>query len=237
MKYSVVLTVYGISPYLENQLISICEQTIPPSEVIIIEDKSKQSPFSDIAKILDQKGIKYVYIANESNLGPSESFRKGILMSSSEIIYLSDHDDIWANNKVEKTINFHKSYDLVFSNAEVFYEKTDDRHLLYKGDEVFRSFLAIVAKNFLVGATSSINKSEFLDLFKLAKLEPMYDWCMLLYSKTNKKKIKYLDENLTYYRRHQNTFTGNEVNFFKMILYRFQILIFYLQCIKLKQKN
>jgi len=237
MKYSVVVTVYGISPFLEKQLISISNQTIPPSEVIIIEDKSAKSPMNKITKILDQRGIKYVYSANESNLGPSESFRKGIMMSSSEIIYLSDHDDIWADNKVEKTINYHKNYDLVFSNAEVFYEETDDRHSLYKGNEISRSSFAIIAKNFLVGATSSISKAEFADLFESAKLDPMYDWCMLLYLKINNKKIKYHDEKLTYYRRHKNTFTGNKINIFKMISYRFQMLIFFLQCIKLKQKN
>ena len=107
MKYAVCMTIFGKSQFLYDQIMSILNQAIPPSQLIIIEDYSGISSKNYLEKILSDKKIPYKILVNETNLGPAESFRQGILLSDYDILYFADHDDVWSCNRVLSTINYH----------------------------------------------------------------------------------------------------------------------------------
>ena len=239
MNYSVCMTVYGKSPYLYDQLVSILNQSIPPSQIIIVEDYSGLSVKNYLEKILIDKKIPYKILINNVNLGPAESFRKAILSSDYDIIYFSDHDDIWDKNRVANTIDYHKKNFLVICNAKVFYENNKMTYSLYKKKDFNNlSTYKLFYKNLIVGATTSVNIKNYRQIIKKIKFEPMHDWALAIMSTILNKKIKFVDSELIFYRRHEQTLTNRFKNsILKKINFRLKIIKFIFNLKKLLGKN
>ena len=228
MKYAVCMTIFGKSQFLYDQIMSILNQAIPPSQLIIIEDYSGISSKNYLEKILFDKKIPYKILVNKTNLGPAESFRQGILLSDYDILYFADHDDVWSCNRVLSTINYHNDNFLVVCNAKVFYENKDTVHSLYKKNDFYNlNIYKLFFKNFVVGATTSINIQGYRNLIKNIRFEPMHDWILVILSILLNKKIKFVDIELVSYRRHSQTLTNQFSNsIFKKIIFRMKILRF-----------
>lgn len=63
---------------------------------------------------------------NEKNLGPTKNFEKAISLCSGDIIVLSDQDDVWMPQKLEKlerALKDHPEAGYVFSDAIIVDEK------------------------------------------------------------------------------------------------------------------
>lgn len=100
---SVVMATYNGANYLRPQLDSIYSQTVRPDEVIVVDDCSTDETVSILQEYRDKYGLKY-YI-NEQNLGVTKNFGKGIELSNGDYIALSDQDDVWFPQKIEKELN------------------------------------------------------------------------------------------------------------------------------------
>lgn|ERR1035437_2395765 len=104
MKISLALCTYNGEKYIEKQLNSILEQTVIPNEIIISDDRSTDNTISIIKRILKKfNGVSGIYI-NDRNLGTIKNFEKAISLTTGDIIFLSDQDDIWLPNKIEKIL-------------------------------------------------------------------------------------------------------------------------------------
>ena len=239
MNYTVCLTVYGRSRYLDEQLNSILNQSLIPSQIIVVEDYSGSSIKDYLNEFLYDKKIPYKIFTNTNNLGPAESFRQAMLYADCDIIYFADHDDIWHHDRVLNTIDYHNHYFLVICNAKVFYEYKKISHPLYKSTDfnninIFKLFF----KNLIVGATTSVNIANYRNLINSVKFEPMHDWILAIMSVILKKKIKFIDTELVSYRRHSKTLTGRSKNsIISKINYRIKILKFIYKIKKLIRTN
>lgn len=220
------MTIYGKSPYLEDQLESILNQSIKPSQIIVVEDFSNKSSKDYIENFFLTKDVPYKYVANIKNLGPAESFKKALMLSDYDLIYFSDQDDLWNKNRVAETINHHKEHFLVFCNANVFYTDSQESHKLYDEHVLEKiSFSKLLLKNVLVGATLSINITGYRNIIENTSFKPMHDWVLALISNFQNKKIKFVNNELIHYRRHPNTVTGRLKNsFIKVLLFRIQLI-------------
>lgn len=100
---SLVMPTYNGETYLREQLDSIYGQTLVPDEVIVVDDCSTDGT----VEILKEYSIKYglKYFINDTNLGYNKNFAKGISLTNGDYICLSDQDDVWKPDKVEKTFN------------------------------------------------------------------------------------------------------------------------------------
>ena len=228
MNYAVCLTVYGKSRYLDEQLISILNQSLVPSQIIIVEDYSGSSIKNYLYELLKDKKISFKILTNDTNLGPAESFRKALLAADYDIIYFADHDDIWHHDRVLKTIDYHNHYFLVICNAKVFYEYKKISHPLYRSTGFNNiNIFKLLFKNLVVGATTSINVKNYRNLINAVRFEPMHDWILAIMSILLKKKIKFIDSELVHYRRHSQTLTGlSRDSLIKKAMYRIKILKF-----------
>ena len=226
MEYAVCISVYGKSPFLKEQIDSIIDQSIPPAEIIFVEDKSSVSAKDYIKTILFDSGIEYKILVNTKNLGPANSFKRAILASSYDYIYLSDHDDIWNKNRVINTIEYLKDNFLVACNAEVFYSNRRPAHKLYSHDEFNNlSIFRLIFKNNIVGATLAINLKNRRQLLSKFNFDPMHDWILGALCLLENKEIKFIDQKLISYRRHEDTYTGIKKNsIFKKISFRFSLI-------------
>lgn len=116
----VVLCTYNGERYLSQQLDSILAQSQPPEQILILDDCSSDCTATIIqgyAKI--DKRIHF--IQNETNLGFTRNFEKGITLCEMDFIALSDQDDIWLPEKLEcmaAELEANPGAGMVFCNAE-----------------------------------------------------------------------------------------------------------------------
>lgn len=98
------MATFNGEPFIAEQLASIINQSIPPNEIIICDDSRNEFTFNAIAPFMTIHPdlIKYHY--NDKQLGVSKNFEKAISLTTGDIILLSDQDDVWKLNKIEKLI-------------------------------------------------------------------------------------------------------------------------------------
>lgn len=103
---SIAMTTYNGEKYIEKQLLSILNQTIPADEIIICDDCSKDNTVKIIDQILKNTGTEILVRleVNDSNLGYIGNFYKAICLTTGDYIFLADQDDIWHSDKIETMV-------------------------------------------------------------------------------------------------------------------------------------
>jgi glycosyltransferase involved in cell wall biosynthesis len=221
MKISVALCTFNGFKYLTKQIDSILnQQGAIPDEIIICDDKS----IDDTLKILTEYKTLYpnifkIYV-NEINLGSTKNFEKAISLCSGDYIFLSDQDDIWKNNKIQKVLEvFNKNPDAegVFSNADLIDKDNNQIKDLTIWDSIFFlekelpkpiDFFNIISKNgnVVTGATLCIKSSIKSFIF------PFDDYVLHDEKIANilalRNSLFYSTENLISYRLHDKQQIG-----------------------------
>lgn len=101
---SVVMCTYNGAKYLKEQLDSIINQTYPIFELIIQDDCSTDTTMI----LLDEykKGYPFIQIHNnEKRKGINGNFFSAIEKATGDYIAISDQDDIWELDKLEKQMD------------------------------------------------------------------------------------------------------------------------------------
>ncbi|WP_158798501.1 glycosyltransferase family 2 protein [Pedobacter sp. L105] len=110
MKISVVMTTYNGEKYLEQQLDSILSQTLLPAELIVCDDCSTDGTVL-ILKKYQQKGL-LTYVVNDHQLGLIDNFKNAVsLTTEMNYVALSDQDDLWLPDKLERSAELLKTLD------------------------------------------------------------------------------------------------------------------------------
>ena len=119
-KIDILMATYNGEKYLKEQIESILNQSYENINLIISDDCSNDNT----KKILQEyekkdKRIKVYY--QKENLGYIKNFEFLLKKIENEIYMLSDQDDVWLPQKVEKSYELLKkeNADLVFGDLEV----------------------------------------------------------------------------------------------------------------------
>jgi len=100
---SVAMAVYNGDKYINEQLDSILRQTKLPDEIVITDDSYNDNTYNVIANYISKyKSVKWIYQKNDERLGYCYNFFKAISLTSGDVVFLSDQDDIWELDKIEK---------------------------------------------------------------------------------------------------------------------------------------
>lgn len=94
---SVVIPVYNKERYLVETIDSVLAQTLPPDEIIVIDDGSTDRS----AEIAASYGSR-IHLIRQPNRGESIARNEGIEASTGEWIALLDGDDVWEPHKLER---------------------------------------------------------------------------------------------------------------------------------------
>lgn len=118
MKKSVCLASYNGSKFIYKQLLSILHQLSAFDELIIVDDASTDNTVDIVISLGDPRISLYV---NSKNMGVALTFCRALNYASGDIIFLSDQDDIWHENKVAVISDlFAKSHlDLIVHDARI----------------------------------------------------------------------------------------------------------------------
>jgi glycosyltransferase involved in cell wall biosynthesis len=98
---SVVICTYNGSAYVTEQLESFSAQSLLPTEVVIVDDCSKDDTIEVVTRFAQTAPFEVRIIKNETNLGYSANFEKGLSLAQGELIFFSDQDDTWVPSKLE----------------------------------------------------------------------------------------------------------------------------------------
>lgn len=138
---SVCMAAYNGSKYIKQQIDSILCQLQSGDELIIVDDCSTDNTF-EIIKNIEWSGLR-VY-QNEKNLRHVKTFARAIDLAINPIIFLSDQDDIWLENRVNLMVaelERHESVLLLSRHAN--FHGTPDRMTIDKQEFAQKSTMLL----------------------------------------------------------------------------------------------
>lgn len=175
-KVSIAMTTYNGEKFVEQQLLSLLNQTRQPDEVIICDDCSTDRTIAIMANFINSHGLqdKWKIIINENNKGLTRNFLDCASMTTGDIIFFSDQDDEWMDSKISKMTNLFENREKVkamscsFSTVDRNGNKSDSTfNKLHRGNGGIRknSFTKQVRDNRSAGLTLAISR-ELLNYAK-----------------------------------------------------------------------
>ncbi|MCK1395653.1 glycosyltransferase family A protein [Bradyrhizobium sp. 1] len=96
MRVSVVIAAYNSEAYIAEAIESVLGQTVPPDEVIVIDDGSTDGTRG----ILDGFSDRIVALT-QANSGQAVAVNKGLALARGKLIGFCDADDLWTPRKLE----------------------------------------------------------------------------------------------------------------------------------------
>lgn len=128
---SVAMATYNGEKYILEQLISLYNQTMPPDEVVIFDDNSTDNTVSLVCDFIKEHQLDHWSLAvNKFNLGFIRNFYQAIDAATGDYIFLSDQDDVWYTDKIEKMVA------IFLSNPDVHALNTSFKKIDSNGSEL-----------------------------------------------------------------------------------------------------
>lgn len=216
MQVSVALCTYNGESFVEEQLDSILSQTRKPDEIIICDDNSVDAT-PDIASRYEEEfpNIINLYI-NDENLGVRKNFEKCISLCSGDAIVISDQDDVWKQDKVEKQVDIleDEGVSMTYHNSTITNESLEPlgdfwAQFPHKPASVSTNnelFNILLTDNFIRGATLMF-ESRLVDKFTPIPDQWNYDYYIVLIASIIGDFYE-MDEELSLYRQHEGQDIG-----------------------------
>jgi glycosyltransferase involved in cell wall biosynthesis len=218
---SVAMCTYNGEPYLQEQLISIARQTRLPDELVVCDDGSTDATLQILKKFQETAPFPVKIYCNETNLDLTKNFEKAITLCSGNIIVLSDQDDVWMPQKLERlkrALEDHPDAGYVFSDALIVDEQLHS--LCYTMWERIsftacqrgrfkqgRQLEVLLKHNVITGATMAF-RAELQDWVLPIPEQWIHDaWIALLSSAAGTRGV-FIKEPLVKYRQHHNQVIG-----------------------------
>ncbi|MCI9485900.1 MAG: glycosyltransferase [Lachnospiraceae bacterium] len=224
LRVSVVIPNYNYERYLPERLDSVLKQTVPPFEVIFLDDVSSDDSVAVAREILEESGIRHKIIANTENQGCFKQWVNGIRQAEGDIIWIAEADDLCRNTFIERLLPFFEDdqVNLAYAQSEVIYENNEHSGYVYTeytksldADKWSRDYVnhgeaeiidGLGIKNTIPNASGALmRKSAFEGIDGLlSKFAVSGDWFAYVYL-IRTGKIAFCSDVLNYHRRHQNS--------------------------------
>ncbi|MCC5926297.1 MAG: glycosyltransferase family 2 protein [Bacteroidetes bacterium] len=208
-RIAVLLSSYNGSAYIEEQLLSILNQTGVLVSVFVRDDGSTDKTLQILNKFEDAGSI---YLFAEDNIGVTNSFFRLLELAGSdyEFYAFADQDDVWKADKLLRACT--RLGEEAKSTPGMFYSRLEFvdqklRHLGYSTIPTTRGFSNALVQNQATGCTVVLNR--FARDLVCERIPPwclMHDWwCYLVISAFG--KVFYDEHPAILYRKHGNNVT------------------------------
>lgn len=218
---SIVSPVYNAEKYISKTIDCILAQTYQDFELIMVDDGSSDQSTNIIESYTDER-VRLVYNDYEKK-GAFSARNKGVDVARGEYVAFIDADDLWAPEKLEKTLAFMKKNDAAF--VFTAYEFGDEEGI---GTGKIVHVPDVLTYKKALPRTVIFTSTVLLDVGKLSKelihmpdiaSEDTATWWNILRTGVTAYG---LDENLVIYRRSSGSLSSNKMVAVKRIwnLYR-----------------
>ncbi len=240
-KVSIILPSYNHNQFLEKRLSSILNQSYSNWELIIIDDASTDGSIKTLKEFSNtyKNKIANLVLKKENSGSGYNSWREGIELAKSEYIWIAETDDYSHSSFLEEQINIlenNKNVSLSFSASN--YVDVDE-NFLYDSSKRTRDLSVnlddygvftsshIISKmpfdTYITNGSSVLfrnpNKALPEALFRYKQISDQFLWTYLIESKS----VAFLNKNLNYFRRHEDSTTHkvnvhDNINLYKEII-------------------
>lgn len=221
---SIALCTYNGEAYIREQVESILKQTLPVDEIVVCDDCSTDNTLSIIESLRKGTNADIRIHRNETNLGVCANFQKAVNLCKGDIIFLSDQDDVWHNDKVETIVNYfyhNQQKQVVFTDGQLIDgsgEAISDGTLwkcfgidntCLKQIENGLGMEIFAFENRATGATMAIRRNfEYTSSFSRFCIDDiLHDGALAMLALTN-NQLGYISRCLIDYRIHSNQECG-----------------------------
>ena len=238
----VVMPVYNGAKYLEEQILSIYQQTLPPVRLIVKDDNSTDNSYELLCNLRKQYYGKWLEIAPQSseNIGCIRNVACLLSLSKAEYIALSDQDDIWHPEKIETLLNEMLELEakstpqlpiLVHSELELIEHNMQVNGKLYTTNESInpyrQSLNDLLITNVVTGCSTLLNRPLVTRALPFPEEVLMHDWWLALIA-SRYGKIQFIEKPLLGYRQHSMNLLGSDGKGFKYLIKSIKRLHFFL---------
>lgn len=200
---SVVMATYNGKQYLAQQLRSVLAELTPDDEVIIVDDDSQDETL-ELLDLFESPIVRIV--RNPNNAGVLATFECGLLLSSRDIVFLCDQDDIWLPGKRAAFVAAFERDPrtlVVVSDAQLIDASsivTAPSFMATRGG--FRGSIgSTLVRNRYLGCAMALRRELLLAALPIPRWVPMHDmWLGALGSILG--RVHYISIPLMQYRRH-----------------------------------
>jgi glycosyltransferase involved in cell wall biosynthesis len=221
---SVGLCTYNSEKYLPEQLETIIHQTLRVNEIVVIDDASTDQTIQILNDYAKRYPDLFRIIRNEKNRGARKNFERALAETKGEVIFLSDHDDCWLPEKVEKVVayfNGHPQDKVVFTNAVFMDENSatlpstlwdvvgftaEVRAHAQTKDDLLRYLLK--HGRIVTGATLALKKESLGQILPFRLMHKIWHDAWIALVAANAKMLGYIEEPLIRYRVHSKQQVG-----------------------------
>lgn len=216
----VLLATYNGEKYLTEQIESILNQTYRNIRILISDDCSKDNT-REIIKEYQKKDSRIHAYFQKNNLGYIKNFEFLIKQVESNMFMLSDQDDVWLPEKIEKTAEVMKreNADLVFGDLEVVDENLKtinpsfNEYMLLKRkiNKCIKNYKVNYLYNCVTGCTTLIKSKwieKILPIPSNSRYVPHDYWIGIMIALEG--KLAYVEKPYIKYRQHGNNQIGTD---------------------------
>lgn len=198
MNLSVCIATYNGSQFIKEQIDSILPQLGREDEIIISDDSSTDNTL-EIVRSYNDKRIR-IFSDNKFH-SPIFNFENALKHAKGDYIFLSDQDDVWMDNKVEKMMEALQQFSLVVSDCYVVDKDCNIICNSFFKERPTTGILKNLIKNNYLGCCMAFRKELLSKALPFPKRIAMHDiWlglCGALFYDT-----AFIPDKLIMYRRH-----------------------------------
>lgn len=159
MKVSVIIPTRNRIPMLTDAVRSVLEQTVPPYEVIVVDDASDEDVGRALEAAFPGAPVQLLCLRQPEPRGACSARNRGAQAARGGILMFLDDDDTWEPEKIRKQLDVfdrHPDVGLVYT-GRLLVPDTDRRKIIGTVTPKARGWLypAILYDN-LIGSTSSV---------------------------------------------------------------------------------
>lgn len=220
-KVDILLAAYNGFPFIACQIDSILAQSHKDIHLIVRDDASTDSTKRVLEIYAHQYPDKITLLPSDKQLGVKGNFSSLMNHSKADYIMFADQDDIWEEEKIEKTLEKMKELEKNHSSKVPLLVHTDlkvvDRDLnvlsssfwqYYKIDPLKGQTLnRLLMQNVVTGCTILINQSLLQLAIPIPEKSVMHDWWLALVAAAF-GQIEPLLKPTMLYRQHGNNTLG-----------------------------
>lgn len=224
MKISIAMTTYNGAKFLQAQLDSFVAQTRQPDDLVVRDDGSSDGTLKILQQFQKIAPFSVRIYRNTSKLGYVQNFAKAIERCEGDLIYLSDQDDVWRADKIQKiaeTFAAQAGVAYVFSDADLVDENlmhlgtlwqkigfAGERYQRYAAGDQVTAMLS--GGNFVYGNSLAFraNRRDVILPINNTSVTLAHDtWISLLLSTLGQRGVA-LPDTLVAYRQHSHQVVG-----------------------------
>lgn len=208
---SIILPYYKKKDFISLTIESILKQTYKNIEIIIVNDE-QSTESRDFLNNIKKNDPRILILSNKINLGAGFSRNEAMKIAKGKYLAFCDADDIWEENKLENqlifmqknNVNFsHTSYDIINDLGDKIGNRKASEEIRFK--QLLRSCD--------IGLSTVVVKKKIINDLNIIfpNIKTKEDYVVWLNLSKNGVKIMGLDENLTSWRKLNNSLSSSVI--------------------------